>query len=68
MTRYLRERQRKQPRETAETYDHYVNRGMVNPLIIIGPVNQKKNRRKIAINFLSISFNICLGCSIEPSH
>ena len=31
--------------------------------ICIGPVKQKK----IAINFLSISLNVCFGCSKEPS-
>ena len=50
MTRYLRERQRKQPRETAETYDHYVNRGIINTLIIIGPVNQKKIGVKLQLH------------------
>ena len=25
-------------------------------------------KRKTLINFLPISFNICFGCSIEPSH
>ena len=28
----------------------------------------KSNLRKIAIIFLSISLNICFGCSKEPSH
>ena len=32
----------------------------------IGPVKQKF-QRKIAIIFLSISFNMCFGCSKEPS-
>ena len=31
--------------------------------IDIGPVKQK-----IAVNFLSISLNICFGCSKEQSH
>ena len=28
----------------------------------------KNNLRKIAIIFLSISLNVCFGCSKEPSH
>ena len=32
----------------------------------IGPVMQK-NQRKIVTIFLSTSFNICFGCSNEPS-
>ena len=35
--------------------------------MVIGPVNPKK-LRKIAIIFLSISLNMCFGCSKEPSH
>ena len=34
----------------------------------IGPVQQKKKRRKIVIIFLSISLKMCIGCSKEPSH
>ena len=33
----------------------------------IGPVKQKKER-KMAIIFLSISLNMCFGCSRESSH
>ena len=33
----------------------------------IGPVNQIFER-KIVIIFLSISLNMCFGCSKEPSH
>ena len=33
----------------------------------IGPVKQI-NLREIAIIFLSISLNMCFGCSKEPSH
>ena len=33
----------------------------------IGPVKQN-NLRNIAIIFLSISLNMCFGCSKEPSH
>ena len=35
--------------------------------VVIGPVKQKK-KRKIAIIFLSISLNMCVWCSKEPSH
>ena len=35
--------------------------------VIIGPVKQKC-QPKIAIIFLSISLNMCFGCSKEPSH
>ena len=35
--------------------------------VSIGPVKQK-NLPKIVIFFLSISLNICFGCSKEPSH
>ena len=34
----------------------------------IGPDKQNKNQRKIVIIFLSISLNMCFGCSNEPSH
>ena len=34
----------------------------------IGPVKHKNNLRKIVISFLSISLNMCFGCSKEPSH
>ena len=37
-------------------------------LMNIGPVKQKNSLRKIVIIFLSISLNICFGCSKEPSH
>ena len=33
----------------------------------IGPVKHK-NQSKIVISFLSISLNMCFGCSKEPSH
>ena len=35
--------------------------------VVIGPV-KKKNLRKIAIIFSSISINMCFGCSEETSH
>ena len=31
-------------------------------------LNKKKNQRKNVNIFLPISFNICFGCSKEPSH
>ena len=37
-------------------------------MFYIRPVKQKKNQRKIAIIFLSISLNMCFGCLREPSH
>ena len=35
--------------------------------LIIG-LDKQKNQRKIVNIFLPISFNICFGCSKEPSH
>ena len=34
----------------------------------IGSNKQKKNKRKIAIIFVSIRLNMCFGCPKEPSH
>ena len=38
------------------------------PLYVLGPVKQNYFERKIANIFLSIAFNMCFGCSEEPSH
>ena len=35
--------------------------------LFIGPVKQKKLRKSVII-FLSISLNVCFGCSKETSH
>ena len=37
-------------------------------IVCTGPVKQIFFQHKIAIIFLSISLNICYGCSKEPSH
>ena len=56
-------------------YFKYMLSRKFNPLyknvffqLVTGPVKQKKKKRKIAIIFLSISLNMCFGCSKEPSH
>ena len=38
------------------------------PYLFIGPVKQIKKQRKIVIIYLSISLNMCFGCSKEQSH
>ena len=35
---------------------------------ILTGLDKQKDQRKIVTFFLPISFNICFGCSKEPSH
>ena len=56
--------------QTMSSYVHIQKRVSSYSLVtgLHGLENKKKNKRKIVNNFLPIIFNICFGCSKEPSH
>ena len=54
------------PLSSCTPHVKYINVQIQQDLII--GLDKQKNQRKNVIIFLPISFNICFGCSKEPSH
>ena len=62
-------RQREEPTASDERSEYFCTKRFNVSIFTIGLDRQKKkNLHTIGNIFLPISFEICFGCSIEPSH